>query len=247
LERLPNFNRRLQWFLNYRPDLANLVSRWQEPGRGERRLLSLLRGHRMKRLLKRMLDETEFLSDYGVRALSRSHRDHPYIFSCCGHPLSVSYQPAESESGLFGGNSNWRGPIWFPVNYLIIEALQKFHHYYGDDFKVECPTGSGQFCTINEVANELTRRLTRIFLRDEHGQRPVLAYHRKLQNDPHFRDYLLFHEYFHGDTGRGVGASHQTGWTGLVAKLLQPRRIEPLVELCSHVPQESQAMTLSPV
>src|SRR5262249_14268743 len=148
------------------------------------------------------------------------------IFSCCGHPLSVSYQPAESESGLFGGNSNWSGPIWLPVNYLIIEALQKFHHYYCAGFSDECPTGSGQFCTINEVANELTRRLTRIFLRDEHGQRPVLAYHRKLQNDPHFRDYLLFHEYFHGDTGRGVGASHQTGWTGLVAKLLQPRRIE---------------------
>src|SRR5262249_25507000 len=150
---------------------------------------------------------------------SRQHRDRPYVFDCCGSPLSVRYQRGESDSGAFGGNSNWRGPIWFPVNYLLIESLQKFHHYYGDDFKVECPTGSGQFLTINEVANELTRRLTRIFLRGEHGRRPVHAYHPKLHGDPHFRDYVLFHEYFHGDTGRGVGASHQTGWTGLVAKL----------------------------
>ena len=137
---------------------------------------------------------------------------------------TCSYQPAESHSGLFGGNSNWRGPIWFPVNYLLIESLQKFHHYYGDDFKVECPTGSGKFITIDEVADELSRRLTRLFLRDENGRRPVLNQHPKLQTDPHFRDYVLFHEYFHGDNGRGVGASHQTGWTGLVAKLLQPRQ-----------------------
>jgi hypothetical protein len=229
LEQLPDFKRRLHWFLEYRPDLANLVSRWEEPGRGERRLLSLLRGHRMKRLLARMLDESEFLSDFGVRALSRRHADEPYIFDCCGHPVCVAYEPGESTSGLFGGNSNWRGPIWFPVNYLLIESLQKFHHYYGDDFRIEYPTGSGQFRTIHEVANELTRRLTRIFSRDETGRRPVLAYHEKLENDPHFRDYILFHEYFHGDTGHGIGASHQTGWTGLVAKLLQPRR-EPLVE-----------------
>jgi hypothetical protein len=244
LEKLPDFKWRLKWFLNYRPDLANLVSRWEEPGRGERRLLSLLRGHRMKRLLKRMLDETEFLSEYGVRALSKYHQDHPYTITCQQTPLTVRYQPAESESSLFGGNSNWRGPIWFPVNYLLIESLQKFHHYYGDDFKVECPTGSGKFLTINDVANELARRLTRIFLRDEHGLRPVLAYHDKLHKDPHFRDYVLFHEYFHGDTGRGVGASHQTGWTGLVAKLLQPRRPEPPVELCSQVAQRSQAKAL---
>src|SRR5262249_38724235 len=156
--------------------------------RGERRLLSLLRGHRMKRLLKRMLDETEFLSEYGVRALSQQHHDRPYVFDCCGAPLAVSYQPGESHSGAFGGNSNWRGPIWFPVNYLLIESLQKFHHYYGDDFKVECPTGSGQFLTINEVADELTRRLTRISLRDEHGRRPAHAYHPKLHGDPYFRD-----------------------------------------------------------
>jgi hypothetical protein len=224
LKRLPGFNRRLRWFLKYRPDLAKLVSRWQEPGSGERRLLSLLRGHRMKMLLKRMLDETEFLSDFGIRALSRQHEEHPFTFNCSGHLLKVAYQPAESDSGLFGGNSNWRGPIWFPVNYLIIESLQKFHHYYGDDFKIECPTGSGQYLTINGVAQELSRRLERIFLRDAAGNRPVFGEHRKLQNDPHFRDYVLFHEYFHGDNGRGAGASHQTGWTGLVAKLLQPRR-----------------------
>ncbi|MCG3158480.1 MAG: hypothetical protein DKINENOH_05124 [bacterium] len=223
LDQVPEFKQRLEWFLNYRPDLASLVSRWHEPGSGERRLLSLLRGHRMKRLLKRMLDETEFLADYGVRALSRFHEDHPYVFQANGNAFTVKYQPAESDSGLFGGNSNWRGPIWMPVNYLIIESLQKFHHYYGDDFKIECPTGSGRFRTINEVANELSHRLTRIFLRDETGRRPVLNYHEKIQNDPHFRDYVLFHEYFHGDNGRGVGASHQTGWTGLVAKLLQPR------------------------
>jgi len=170
-----------------------------------------------------MLDKTEFLSDYGVRALSKYHQEHPYEFRTNGHSLTVSYQPGESNSGVFGGNSNWRGPIWMPVNYLIIESLQKFHHYYGGDFKVECPTGSGRFLTIKEISEELTRRLTRLFLKDENGQRPVLQYHPKLANDPHFRDHVLFHEYFHGDNGRGVGASHQTGWTGLIAKLLQPR------------------------
>jgi hypothetical protein len=246
LEKLPDFKRRLKWFLNYRPDLAALVSRWEERGRGERRLLSLLRGHRMKKLLKRLLDETEFLSDYGIRALSKQHRDQPYTFRCQGTSLTVNYQPGESDSSLFGGNSNWRGPIWFPVNYLLIESLQKFHHYYGDDFKVECPTGSGQFLTIGQVAEELSRRLTRIFLKGERGRRPVLAYHDKLHGDPHFRDYVLFHEYFHGDTGRGVGASHQTGWTGLVAKLLQPRRPEPAMELCPRVARASHAVSLAP-
>ncbi|HSD75683.1 MAG TPA: hypothetical protein VLB75_13015 [Steroidobacteraceae bacterium] len=226
LEKVPEFARRLEWFLNYRPDLAALVSHWNEAGRGHRRLLSLLRGHRMKRLLRRMLDETEFLSPYGVRALSRVHAERPYVFRVDGMDLTVRYQPAESDSGLFGGNSNWRGPIWFPVNYLLIESLQKFHHYYGDEFRIECPTGSGIFLSIEEVANELSRRLTRIFLKDEGGVRPVFAHHPRLQTDPHFRDYLLFYEYFHGDSGRGVGASHQTGWTGLVAKLLMPRKSE---------------------
>jgi hypothetical protein len=228
MEELPDFHGRLEWFLNYRPDLARLVSRWDEPGQGHRHLLSLLRGHRMKSLLKRLLNETEFLSDFGVRAISRHHLDSPYQFPLGGATVEVRYQPAESDSGLFGGNSNWRGPIWMPVNYLIVESLQKFHHYYGDDFKVECPTGSGKFMSIGEIADELARRLTKLFLKGPDGQRPVLKYHPKLAADPHFKDYVLFHEYFHGDNGRGVGASHQTGWTGLVAKLLQPRRSSEL-------------------
>jgi mannosylglycerate hydrolase MGH1-like protein len=223
LDALPDFKRRLEWYLNYRPELAALVSHWEVPGRGDRRLLSLLRGHRMKQLLRRMLDETEFLSPHGVRALSRAHAEHPYIFRHQGMDLGVGYQPAESATGLFGGNSNWRGPVWFPVNFLIIESLQKFAHYYGDEFKIECPTGSGQFLTINEAANELAARLRRIFLKDERGLRPVYGTDARLQRDPHFRDYVLFYEYFHGDSGRGLGASHQTGWTGLVAKLLMPR------------------------
>jgi hypothetical protein len=224
LQELPEFASRLEWFLNYRPDLARLVSRWQEPGAGERRLLSLLRGHRMKRLLSRMLDPGEFLSPYGVRALSRHHHEHPYTFQCGGEQLRVAYEAAESRSGLFGGNSNWRGPVWMPVNYLLIESLQKFHHYYGEDFKVECPTGSGRYLTLREVADELTRRLTALFLKGGDGLRPALKTHPKLAEDPRFKDCVLFHEYFDGDTGRGVGASHQTGWTGLVAKLLQPAR-----------------------
>jgi hypothetical protein len=223
LERLPGFRRRLEWFLSHRPDLANLVSHWQDPGRGERRLLSLLRGHRMKQLLKRMLDESEFLSDYGVRAISRVHLEHPFELKVGNVDQSVQYWPAESESRQFGGNSNWRGPIWFPVNFLIIESLQKFHHYYGDDFTVECPTGSGKFHTIEAVANELSLRLSRIFLKDAAGERPVLRHQPELQHDPYFKDYIPFYEYFHGDTGRGVGASHQTGWTALIAKLLMPR------------------------
>jgi hypothetical protein len=226
LERLPGFHRRLKWVLKNREDVAALVSRWQEPGLGERRLLSLLRGSRMKKLLKRMLDESEFLADYGVRALSRAHRDQPFVLSSRGSWQAVYYEPGESSSGLFGGNSNWRGPIWMPMNFLIIESLQKFHHYYGDDFRVECPTGSGNYLTIEGVAKELTRRLSRLFLRDEAGRRPIFGDCQKLQSDPHFRDYLLFHEYFHGDDGRGLGASHQTGWTALIAKLLVPRREE---------------------
>jgi hypothetical protein len=177
----------------------------------------------MKRLLKRMLDETEFLSPYGVRALSRVHEQFPYVYRHDGMDLSVRYQPAESDRSLFGGNSNWRGPVWFPVNFLIIESLQKFHHYYGDEFRVECPTGSGNLATLNEIANELASRLTRLFLPNEDGRRPVHGLNERTQSDPNFRDYVLFYEYFHGDTGRGVGAAHQTGWTGLVAKLLMPR------------------------
>jgi hypothetical protein len=223
LEKVPNFRRRLEWFLRYRPDLAKLVSNWDAVGRGQRRLLSLLRGHRMKSLLRRMLDETEFLSDYGVRALSRAHLEQPYSFRVDAMDLSVRYCPAESESGVFGGNSNWRGPIWFPVNFLIIESLQKFHHYYGDDFRIECPTGSGNLHSIDDVAQELSRRLASLFLDDGAGRRPVFGDQPLLQKDPHFRQYLQFYEYFHGDNGRGVGASHQTGWTALIAKLLMPR------------------------
>ena len=180
----------------------------------------------MKKLLRKVLDEAEFLSDHGVRSLSRHHADHPFVFVCDGVTLGVGYEPAESQSPLFGGNSNWRGPVWMPVNFLIIESLQRFHHYYGDDFKIECPTGSGRFLSINEIAQELTHRLTGIFLRGTDGRRPVLGNDEKLQRDPHFRDYIPFFEYFHGDNGRGLGASHQTGWTGLIAKLLLPRREE---------------------
>jgi hypothetical protein len=220
----PQFTERLQWFLKYRPDLANLISRWTDKGKGERHLLSLLRGHRMKRLLKRMLDEKEFLSPYGVRALSKVYEQNPYEFKLNGDQFTVRYTPGESDTQMFGGNSNWRGPIWFPVNYLIIESLQRFYHYYGEDFKVEHPTGSGNMMTLKAIANELSERLIRIFQKDPTGKRAVFGLHEKQQNDPHFQNYLLFYEYFHGDNGRGVGASHQTGWTGLVAKLIQPRK-----------------------
>jgi hypothetical protein len=220
---LPDFAARMEWYLENRPQLAALISNWHTPGCGSRILLSLLRGHRMKALLKRMLDEAGFLSDHGVRAVSKVHEREPFRFEAGGQTFEVGYWPAESRGGLFGGNSNWRGPVWMPINYLLIESLQHFHHYYGDDFKVECPTGSGKFISLVEVADELTRRLTRLFLKGEDGQRPVLKYHPKLATDPHFRDYVLFHEYFNGDNGRGLGASHQTGWTGLVANLLRPR------------------------
>jgi hypothetical protein len=225
-ETMPGFGARLQWFLNYRPDLAKLVSRWTEPGKGERHLLSLLRGHRVKRLLARALDETEFLSDHGIRALSRVHLDKPYVFEFDGHKSVVDYEPGESTNRLFGGNSNWRGPIWMPVNYLVIEALYEFHYYYGNDFTVECPVGSGQYVSLKQVAEELSRRLCSLFLRDKDGRRPVFGDNELAQADPAFRDHVLFHEYFHGDTGKGLGASHQTGWTGVVALLLQPRNPE---------------------
>jgi hypothetical protein len=221
LERLPGFRARMEWFLTHRPELAQLVSRWSEPGQRERRLLALVHGHRMKRLLDRLLDEREFLSDHGVRALSRRHLEAPYRLRVDGRDYEVRYDPAEATTGLFGGNSNWRGPVWFPLNFLLIEALQRFHHYYGDDFKVECPTGSGRKLTLWEVADELSRRLTSLFLRGRDGRRPIFGASEKLQRDPHWRDHLLFHEYFHGDTGAGLGASHQTGWTGLVAKLIE--------------------------
>ncbi len=216
----PEFTARLKWFLEFRPDLASLVSRWYEKGSGEKHLLSLLRGHRMKRILYRMLDETEFLSDYGIRSLSKYHERHPYEFWLNSCKFSVAYTPGESNTAMFGGNSNWRGPVWMPVNYLIIESLQHFHRYYGDDFKVEYPTHSGVYMTLKEISIELGKRLLRLFLRDEQGRRPVFGDQEQLQQDPHFRDYILFYEYFHGDNGRGAGAAHQTGWTGLVVKLM---------------------------
>jgi hypothetical protein len=221
LEMLPDFKRRMSWFLKYRPRLANLVSRWEETGMGEQHLVALLRGHRMKAILRRMLDESEFLSPHGVRALSRHHAEHPYVIELADTRYTVEYVPAESNTGLFGGNSNWRGPIWFPVNYLIIESLRRFHHYYGDDFKVEHPTGSGQFLTLAQIADELSCRLISIFLPDEHGHRPVFGGQKTFQTDPRWSDYIPFYEYFHGDTGAGLGASHQTGWTGLVANMIQ--------------------------
>jgi len=221
LEKLPEFKQRLEWFLENRREMAGLVSRWTVPGAGERRLLAILRGHRMKCVLKRMLDETEYLSPYGIRSVSRFHLEHPYVYEFGGARYEVKYQAAESASGLFGGNSNWRGPIWFPVNYLLIEALQQFHWYYSDDFTVECPTGSGKFLTLAEVADELSRRLIRIFTRDASGRRPVFGNVDLLQTDPHWRDHVPFYEYFDGDLGKGLGASHQTGWTALVAKLIR--------------------------
>ncbi len=223
LSRLPEFTRRLHWFLDHRPELAQLVSRWMVEGEEDRRLLSLLRGHRMKCLLHRMLDENEFLSDYGVRSISKYHAAHPFVFEHDGDHFSIGYVPGESASSVFGGNSNWRGPIWMPVNFLLIEALRRFHSYYGDDFTVECPVGSGRFITLTEVADEIARRLIRMFCADGNGRRPVLGTDDCFSR-PEFRDCLLFYEYFHGDTGRGLGAAHQTGWTGLVASLLMQHR-----------------------
>jgi hypothetical protein len=219
-DRLPDFGERLRWFLRYRQDLAKLISRWAEPGMSERGLLSLLRGHRMKMLLVRMLDEQEFLSPYGLRSLSRAHLDAPFSVQLGGRTYSIDYEPAESRTGTFGGNSNWRGPLWMPVNMLLIEALRRFDSYYGPDFKVECPVGSGQMLSLAEVASELRRRLITLFLRGPDGVRPALRDARIPQAEG-AEEALLFHEFFHGDTGEGLGASHQTGWTGLIALLIQ--------------------------
>ena len=221
LESLPDFKRRMEWFISNRSDLTQNVACMRTPGNAERRLLSILSGDQLRRVLRFMLDENEFLSPYGIRAVSRYHKEDPYVLQVNGAQHRVDYEPAESSTGLFGGNSNWRGPIWFPLNYLIIESLQKFHHYHGEDFKVECPTGSGQMMTLWEVAAEISQRLSRIFLRDGDERRPVFGAAEKFQTDPCWRDLIPFHEYFNGDNGMGVGASHQTGWTGLVAKLLQ--------------------------
>jgi hypothetical protein len=179
----------------------------------------------MKCLLRRMLDETEFLSDFGVRSLSRVHKEHPFMLEENGNRLAIEYTPGDSATTAFGGNSNWRGPVWFPVNHMLIESLYEFHRYYGDDFLVECPVGSGRKLTLCEIADELRRRLGRLFLRGPDGRRPALGESALFQDDPAFRDHLLFFEYFHGESGHGLGASHQTGWTGLVALLLHPRTV----------------------
>ena len=229
LNKLPGFKERLEWFINHRTELKKNVACMETEGIGARRMLALCYAtldhfepeDKLRRILEKLLDESEFFGDYGIRALSRFHKDHPYTFYVNGDANRVSYEPAESSSGLFGGNSNWRGPIWFPVNYLLIESLQKFHHYLGDDFKVECPTGSGKMMNLWEVSQEISRRLTKIFMQDKDNNRPLYGGIKQFQNDPHWQNLILFHEYFHGDNGAGIGANHQTGWTGLVAKLIQ--------------------------
>ena len=225
LEQLPEFKNRMHWFINHHPELTQNVACMETCGLGSRRLLAICYRDKLQRILAKMLDESEFLSEFGIRALSKFHKDHPYIWRAKGSEYRVDYEPAESSSGLFGGNSNWRGPIWMPVNFLIIESLQKFHHFYGDSFQIEYPTGSGKLMTLGDVAAELSQRLINIFVRDEHGDRPVndLQHDKKskFDTDATWKDLVLFHEYFHGDNGSGIGASHQTGWTGLVAKLIQ--------------------------
>jgi hypothetical protein len=205
----------MEWFIQNRPDLTRNVASMVVPGKGQRRLMSIVDPDQLRAILHRMLDEQEFLSPFGIRSLSRAHKDQPYSINHEGSAHTVEYEPGESRSGLFGGNSNWRGPVWFPLNYLLIESLQRFHHYLGDDFKVECPSGSGTMMNLWEVAREISKRLARIFLKDEQGRRPVYG------DNQQFADLVLFYEYFHGEDGHGLGASHQTGWTALVAKLLQ--------------------------
>jgi hypothetical protein len=221
VEKLPGFKRRMQWFLENVPDVPTHIAQTQRNARGVRRLLSIVSLGQLVRVLRYMLDDNEFLSPYGVRGVSKFHRDHPYVLNFNGQSYRVDYEPGESQTGLFGGNSNWRGPVWFPLNFLLIETLQKFHYYYQQDLTVECPTGSGQIKTLWDVAAELSHRLTHLFLRDTDGRRPVYGENEIFQTDPHWRNLLLFYEYFHGDNGAGLGASHQTGWTGLVAKLIQ--------------------------
>ena len=221
LDKLPDFKRRTEWFLKNRPDLTNDIACMQAEGKENRHILALVKPERLKRVLRVMLSESEFLSEYGIRALSRYHKTNPYFLMVGDKEYRVDYEPGESKSGMFGGNSNWRGPIWFPMNYLIIESLQKFDYYFGEDFKVEFPTGSERMLTLWEVSQELEKRLTNIFLKDDEGRRAVFGNSNKFQTDKHFKDYPLFYEYFNGDNGSGIGASHQTGWTGLIGKILK--------------------------
>lgn len=221
LDKYPAFSERIQWLVKNRPELGELISEWRRQGKNGKHIISLVWGDQLKNILKRMLDETEFLSEFGIRALSRVYADNPYRLQVNGSDYSVQYTPAESDSDMFGGNSNWRGPIWLPVNYLLVESLQRFHFYYGDDFTVEFPTGSGKQLHLGQIAEAIAQRLINIFRKDEKGMRPVFGDNTKMQQDPHFKDHILFYEYFHGDSGRGAGASHQTGWTALVARLLE--------------------------
>jgi hypothetical protein len=218
----PRLAELIQLFRERHPEVVAQIAPTAEGyiGYGGRRLLSTLSKRRLERVLGYLLDENEFLSPYGIRSLSRYHLDHPFLFHFAGQEYRVSYLPAESDTGMFGGNSNWRGPIWMPVNTLIIRGLLNLYAFYGDDFTVECPTGSGNRMTLFEVAREITRRLASIFLRDQGGRRPVYGGTAKFQEDPHWQDLILFYEYFHGDNGAGLGASHQTGWTGIIAALL---------------------------
>jgi hypothetical protein len=216
----PELAERLRWFLEARPELCTTIHDPRKSGVAGRRLAAILDETKLRRVLARMLDENEFLSPYGLRSLSRYHADHPYVFCAGGQEYRVSYLPAESDTGMFGGNSNWRGPIWMPVNGLIIRALLQYYTFYGNDFTVECPTGSGQHMNLYQVAAEIVRRGANIFLRDRDGRRAVYGGSRKFQEDPHWRDLILFYEYFHGDNGAGLGASHQTGWTGIIARAM---------------------------
>ena len=221
MQQLPGFAKRTRWFLKHRQDLASQISYLEKKSDDGHFLLAIPTRERLARVLRYVFDESEFLSPHGVRSLSRIYRDHPFVLKTGGAEHSVRYVPGDSDSGLFGGNSNWRGPVWFPLNYLLIEALERYHHFYGDSFKIEFPTGSGQQWTLAQVARELARRLVSLFLPDQSGRRPVFGMEPRFVNDPHWQDLLLFHEYFHGDTGQGLGASHQTGWTALIAKLLE--------------------------
>ena len=231
IDTLPGFRKRMMWFLEHRPDLARLISCAETLDHDchRHRLLAIPSRERLERILTYLLDENEFLSPHGIRSLSKVHDENPYVFKCCGQEFRVQYDPAESTTGLFGGNSNWRGPIWFPMNFLIVEALERYHHFYEDDLKVECPTNSGNLMNLKEVAAHLSSRLTKLFIADDDRRRPCHGDDVRYANDPHWRDLILFYEYFHGDTGRGVGASHQTGWTALVASLFDKADVKPEV------------------
>jgi len=218
MAKYPELGERITWFLEARPEICAAIHDPRKPGHGGRRLASILDETKLRRVLSKMLDENEFLSPFGIRSLSRYHADHPYIMNVGGQEYRVAYLPAESDTGMFGGNSNWRGPIWMPVNGLIMRALLHYYTYYGNDFLIECPTGSGRQMNLYQVAEEISRRLANIFLKDTNGGRPVYGGAQKFQNDPHWRDCLLFYEYFHGDNGAGLGANHQTGWTGVIAR-----------------------------